>query len=287
MPAYRFPILIWEDFEGYFTASLVEDAFSQVGIGQTASEAVLQLKEFLAWWHEKYPWHAEPDFLDARLIHFKVEVRPEYRIDKQIYPADNPLALRVPCVHGKQESGLLVCALPTLNIHFYYYDPKALKDLATTYVQESLKGLTPRELSRCLPSKSARLDEIVLQIARKERPQRFTPALETLHEVAEPLGDRRLKQQYSAAWERERETVDLVARLGKEKANVILLGESGVGKTTVLANAAREVEKQIEKSADADPNTPASTHRFWLTSGARLIAGMQYLGQWQARCERL
>ena len=287
MPAYRFPILIWEDFEGYFTASLVEGSFAQVGIGQSAAEAVLQLKEFLAWWHEKNPWHAEPDFLDARLIHFKVEVRPEYRIAKQIYPADKPLALRVPCVHGRQASGLLVCALPTLDIHFYYYDPKVLKDLAVTYVQENLKGLTPRELSRYLPAKSVRLDEIVLQVARKEKPRHDAPALATLNEVAEPLGDRRLKKQYSAAWERERETADLVARLGKEKANVILLGESGVGKTTVLANAVREVEKEIEKSADADDDAPAGTHRFWLTSGARLIAGMRYLGQWEARCERL
>src|SRR6185369_4445007 len=102
------------------------------------------------------------------------------------------------------------CALPTLNIRFYYYEPKALKDLATTYVQENLKGLTPRELSRCLPPRRVTLDEIVLQIARKERKYQYAPTLEALTEVAEPLGDRRLKKQFSAAWERERETADLI-----------------------------------------------------------------------------
>src|SRR5215468_5822981 len=97
MPTYRFPILIWEDYEGYFTANPLERFFSQfAGIGRTANDAVLQLREFLAHHYEKSPWTAEPDFEDARLIHLKVEVRPEYRIEenvglrvqKNIYPAE-------------------------------------------------------------------------------------------------------------------------------------------------------------------------------------------------------
>jgi len=53
---------------------------------------------------------------------------------------------------------------------------------------------------------------------------------------------------------------------------VILVGPPGVGKTAVLVAAARTEE--------------SGGPRFWLTSGARMIAGMQYLGEWQERCER-
>src|SRR5688572_18857841 len=154
MTSYRFTTVIWEDFEGFFTATSVEGVFSEyAGTGRTASEAIFQLKEFLAYQYEKYPWTAEPDFEHAKLIHLKVAVRPEYRIEetidhrlqKNIYPTEKPVLLRVACVHGRQKGGLLVCTLPLLGIQFYYYEEKTLKELATTYVQESLKGFTPRE----------------------------------------------------------------------------------------------------------------------------------------------
>jgi ATP-dependent Clp protease ATP-binding subunit ClpC len=298
MPSYRFIIVIWEDFEGFFTANAVEGFFSEyAGTGRTAGEAVSQLKEVLSYQYEKYPWTAEPDFDDAKLLHLKVEVRPEYRIaeakdlrlQKNIYPTEKPVLLRVACVHGRQKGGLLLCALPLLGIQFYYYEEKTLKELATTYVQESLKGLTPRELSRFLPPASARLDEIVLNIARKARAVTYEPSLNTLHKVAEALGDKRVRKQYSAAWERDSEVKDLAQRLSLEKANVIIVGDSGIGKTTLLANAVRDVERHSGTTTDDDEDIfmPRPTHRYWLTSGARIIAGMQYLGQWEARCEEL
>ena len=298
MSSYRFAILIWEDFEGYFTANPVEGLFREyAGTGRTASEAVYQLKEFLSDQYEKYPWTAEPDFDDAKLVDFKVEVRPEYRIEeiidhrlqKNIYPTEKPLLLRVACVHGRQKGGLLVCALPLLGIQFYYYEEKTLKELATTYVQESLKGLRPHELSRFLPPKSIRLGEIVLNISRKEREFTYEPSLETLNRVAEALGDKGVRKQYSTAFERDREVKDLAQRISKEKANVIIVGDSGIGKTTLLASAVREVEKHSDTATAEDQDIFAThhKHRYWLTSGARIIAGMQYLGQWEARCEEL
>src|ERR1044071_9685419 len=214
MPSYRFPILIWEDYEGFYTANPVENYFNSfAGMGRAANDAVFQLKEYLNYHYDKNPWAAEPDFEEARLIEFRVEVRPEYRIEetigdrkqKNIYPTEESLGFRVACVHGRQQSGLLVCTLPLLGIQFYYYDEKTLKELAITYVQESFKGLPPQHLSRFLPPRSYQLDEIVIKVARKERQYEYEPALETLNEVAEPLGDKRLRKQFSAAWERDAE----------------------------------------------------------------------------------
>ena len=39
MSAYKFPTLIWEDYEGWFTASLIDDEDFTSGSAQTAAEA--------------------------------------------------------------------------------------------------------------------------------------------------------------------------------------------------------------------------------------------------------
>ena len=49
--------------------------------------------------------------------------------------------------------------------------------------------MTPRELSRYLPPKSATLDGIVLQVSQKEIVRRYTQELRALNMVAEPLGE--------------------------------------------------------------------------------------------------
>src|SRR5262245_19812171 len=226
MPTYRFPVLIWEDYEGYFTAKLIEYEHNfymifggkyvagvdrtPTGIGQSAEEALYQVKEYLSWSYEKYPWQPAPDFLDPKLISFKVQIRPEYRIQERVYPCDESLPMKVNCVYGRQEGGLLVAVLPVLGVHFYYYDPKSLKELVNHYVQERLKGMTPRELSRYLPPKSVELDAVVLQVSQKETRRQEPPLLSALNTVAEPLGDKSLRKRFSRAWERDREVADLV-----------------------------------------------------------------------------
>jgi ATP-dependent Clp protease ATP-binding subunit ClpC len=285
METLKFPIFIWEDFEGYFNACLVEESMDLVGVARTQSEAVFQLKEYLAWQYEEEPWRSNPDFLAPHLLHFKTEVRPEYRIDGRLYPADKPMRLRVACVHGHQKDGLLVATIPLLGIRFYYYDAKALKGLVLAYVQEGLKGFTQRGLSRFLPPKSVKLDEIVLQAARQEKHRNYSPSLDTLNAVAEPIGTEKIRKKLSAPWGREQELAQLVGMLGKENSNVILAGESGSGKTTLLAGAARQIEQQ--GGSEQEDWAPEARFRFWLSSGARIIAGMQYLGQWQERAEEI
>jgi ATP-dependent Clp protease ATP-binding subunit ClpC len=290
MPTYRLPVLVWQDYENQFTASLAE--YDQAGIGSTADAALMQLKEYLSWFYQTYQWHPEPDFLDARLITYKVAVRPQYVVEERIYPCDETIPLRVACVYGRQEGGLLVCALPVFGIRFYYYDSQKLRDLVIAYVQENLKGMTPRELTRFLPPKDAALDEIVVNVSRKEQKQKYTPPIKNLSQVADPLGDPSVRKQFSRAWEREGEVADLVARLTSEKANVVLVGDSGSGKTAVIVDAVRQIERQIgsarsgPKGAAAEEDAPFE-RKFWLTNGGRLIAGMQYLGQWEERCERV
>lgn len=282
MATYKFPVLVWEDYEGWFTASLVEETELAVATAPTASAAVLQVKEYLAWVYKEQPWRDEPDFLSPQLHMFRVDVRPEYKIEKRVYPAEKSIALRVPCVTGQQEGGLLVCSLPTIGLQFFYYEAASLKELVRHYVQEELKGKTPQQIARFFPPKAAELEQITLNVTLKYRPSHFDKEIKALRAVAEPLGDRSLRRQFSRAWGREEAAADLMRRIQQEKANVLLVSESGAGKTSVLIEAVRSLEREV-KDEDEDEGNPK--HRYWQTGAARLIAGMQYLGQWEERVE--
>ena len=292
---HRFPVLVWQDFSGSYTGRLVDDEEDPLnpfaGKGTTVRQVLQQLKEYLVWSFEREPWRSAPDFHDPQLLEFRVDVRPEYRVKGRVYPCDESVAMRVACVHGRQESGMLVCSLPILGIQFYYYESKALRGLVTAYVQESLKNQTPQQLSRYLPPKNLILEEIVVSGGR--RPITHQPGFEELQQlrvVADPLGSDAMRAGFSRAHTRERKVAEVTHLLSKERANVLLVGDTGVGKTSVLIDSVRNVERDIRERAKQSAGASAdmsssSSHKIWLTSAGRLIAGMKYLGQWQERCE--
>ena len=285
MPTYRYPVLLWEDESGHFTAALVEQIDAPAAHAATAAEALSQLKDYLDWNLQEYPWQSGPDFDEPKLLHFRVDIRPEYKIASRVYPADETIALRLPCVYGRSKHGASICTMPTINVQFYFNETQKLKDLAIHYAQERLRGMTPQQLARFLPPRAARLEEIVLQGVRKQgRPAR-TRRYPHLEAVAEPLGNKKLRKLFTRAWEREGEVTEIVRRITDEKANLLLIGESGAGKTTALVDAVRQIERAAQQ--DEEEEAGGTAHRFWMTTGARLIAGMQYLGQWEERCENV
>jgi ATP-dependent Clp protease ATP-binding subunit ClpC len=283
---HRFPVLVWRSHDNWFTASLLEwDA--PTGVGRSADDAVEQVREYLAWLVEQRPWLSEPDFLEPQLLQVKVHVRPEYKHDARRYPCDEAVLLRVWCVLGRQEQGLLVCVLPTLGLRFYYYEEQAFRNLVTHYVQQHLEGFTPQALARQLPPPWAEIEHVTITLNRRESRQHvWEPELDTLKKIAEPLGDSRLRKLMARPYERDKEVADLVRRLGKEKANVLLVGDSGSGKTSILVEAVRQLERMAQEDEE-EPRRGIAARRYWLTSGARIISGMRYLGQWEERCEEL
>src|ERR1043166_2379072 len=284
---HRFPVLVWQDFTGSYSARLIDDeedsAHPLAGFGRTAREALIQLKEYLNWSFEREPWRSAPDFHDPQLVEIRVDVRPEYSVRGRVYPCDESFPLRVTCVHGRQQSGMLVCAMPLLGLQFYYYEASALRGLVTTYAQESLKNRTPQQLRSFLSPKNVRLEEITV---RGGQPLTVTlpgPEIKNLNFVATPLGSDEMRRSFSRAFGRERLVSELAQLLDRERTNVLLVGESGVGKTSILVDTVRVVEHLRASSGE----TTTKRHRFWTSSAARLIAGMKYLGQWEERCEHV
>lgn len=296
MATFQYPVLVWRDAAGAFTAALAGDLESAAASAPTKDEVLRQLKELLEWRAEHEPWAIDPDLTEATLAEVKVEIRPQYRIGQRMIPCPETVWLRVPCVTGKQESGLRLCVVPSLQVQFNFQDAADLKSLVGHYVKDALQTLTPVELAAALPPRDARLEQISVRLdtdrARRVAPP-DRPELRILFAVADPLlHDLGRKRPASAAYGREALADTLSRKLETERANVLLVGEAGVGKSTVLLEAAKRLARvaRVRPAGTGDEDDEKSdpelrTYRFWRGSGGRIIAGMRYLGEWEERCE--
>jgi ATP-dependent Clp protease ATP-binding subunit ClpC len=285
MPTYRYPVLVVRDHAGGHTAIAV-DMNELAGFGKTTADARDDLRTYLDWFYRQHEYLPAADFLTPELQVFKLSVLPEYRTPERIFPCEEPVTLRVHCVTGKQASGQLLAALPLLGIRFTYHKPDTLKSLVQRYVLQILEGKPPHSLARYLAPPHVELADVVVRVPRELNRTEPREAPRTLGKIAEPLGERAVRKQFARAWEREQELALLIRKLHHEKANVLLVGEPGVGKTTLLVDAVREIERKLEdehKKAESRPHP----RRFWQTTAGRIIAGMKYLGQWEERVEEL
>jgi ATP-dependent Clp protease ATP-binding subunit ClpC len=284
MPTVRYPVLICRDLAGGYSAVAVDDG--TVGFGPTVKDATTDLREYLRWYHRKMAHARGPDFLDPELRWFAVNVRPEYKGKNRVYPAESAVEVPVPVVVGTRESGQPTADLPLLGIRFDYPNRTHLPQLVERYVLQALEGKTPEQLGAFLPPAEVQLADVVVSIPREfTNPETHAKPPRALAQVAEAVGDRAVRKGYARAWGREAEVASLVHKLHREKANVLLVGEPGVGKTTLMVDAVKEAERLMDEE---DGKTPGpKQRRFWLTSAGRLVAGMKYLGQWEERVEEV
>lgn len=288
MALHRFPIVVWQDAQDYFTALVLSDAIEAppAATALGADRARQQLKDYLNWLYEREPWRTSTELVELELKQFTVPVRGEYHARQRVFACNEPFALRVPCVTAREKNGPLFAALPTFDLSFFYHEPSALAGLVSEYVQQTLKGSSPGNLARFVPPAKVELDEIVIRI--KDGPPRRGAQREfpTLDLVAEPLDDRAARRRFARAWLRESEAAGIAGQLKNSRANLLLVGPIGVGKTTLLAEAVRQLDRMPAAASDANEDREQQGRlRFWLTSAGRLIAGMQYLGQWEERCQ--
>jgi ATP-dependent Clp protease ATP-binding subunit ClpC len=286
LPTHRFPILLCRGHDASYTATLVEFPDVAPAVAGSASAAVDQVRQYLKWKYEREPWSAEPDFQDAELSSVRVEIRPEYESAGRKHPCPEPVALTIWMVTGRDRADLRLCSMPTLGVAFSYGEKDSLKGLATYYVQTRLRGVTPRDLSRVLPPAAVALDEVAVRVDADKAYKDPPPELPQTRATADPIGDKGFGRRLSRPWERDAELDQLVKLLETEPVSVLLVGEGGSGKTALLVEAARRVERE-GSSPNPDADITGFRRRFWLTNAGRLISGMKYLGQWEQRLEEL
>jgi ATP-dependent Clp protease ATP-binding subunit ClpC len=282
VPTVRYHALLCRDAAGGCSAVALD--FPATGFGASPADARDDLREYLRWAHRKDPLLPPPDFTEPELRWFTVVVRPEYTGNNRLYPSETEVPMRIPCVVGARKSGQFAAELPLLDVRFDYPGRMELQKLVERYTAQVLDGKTPEQLAAYLPPAHAELIEFAVPVPKDPSSALdLIPPPPTLAKVAEPVGDRAVRKGYARAWGREAELAALVRKIHNEKANVLLVGASGVGKTTLLVDAVKEAEKLVV--AEDDQRGFRYKRRFWLTSAGRIIAGMKYLGQWEERVE--
>lgn len=76
-----------------------------------------------------------------------------------------------------------------------------------------------------------------------------------------------------------RKRSELTDKITSTRSDVLLVGESGVGKSAVLKQAIRKITARHKDQQ--------SGYTFWRLVPQRIVANAKYLGDWQQTCENL
>ena len=290
----RFHVLLWRQPSSDGWSGRLLDELACFGSASADKPATIlrELKEYLqAVDSTPNTVLMSPDFNEPEVRVVKVQAVPEYEVKvkesrshssspgrTRTVPCAEPVTLKLPCVVGKRGSGLVCALMPTLDVEFELSDLDKIEEMALHYARQELKGLTPARLLRLLPPTEWRLETISITPRQKKETDQG-PQLKSLSKVADHAGASALRKM-ARTWERDMEVRDLENRLRQGQGSVLLVGESGCGKSAVLIEAAHRVERLTGESG-------RKPKRFWITSAARLIAGMRWLGEWQERLEEV
>jgi len=216
-------------------------------------------------------------------------VNPSYREKDGVYTSSIPVELSLHAVYGKTPEGGYSCFMPFPGRSFFFHDPAQLGTLAEHFARDALSRLAPDELHRLLLLPPPWLDRLVVRYRSEERkrsrPQALSPAEQELFEVAERFPRRQRARSGprafpEVAWERGESVAEVVEKAGREKANLLVVGERGSGKSAVLMAAVEEIHRSSRRSLQG----PAW---FWRTSARRITGRAKWFGEWQGKCEQL
>ena len=286
MDKINYPLLYYQ---------LKEDAYLGilVGTGYQVMEKDLRtmkqnLKDYLQKQYKKFDDYPYMNMLDAKLKVFEIKIRPSYKARSGAYPLNQTLKIPVPAVYGETDDGDFECYLPLFEESFYYYDTKQLKSLVVHFSTALLNALSPDKIYRHLSYKKPQLDTISLRV-NFDREYNYNNQIDykrnhlaTLSKLAEkyPYNKSLNKSRNSfpeAAWELEDKVSELIDKLINLRANVLVVGNHGVGKTAVLMQAIKKITNKSRQQNLA--------YSFWRMMPQRITASAKYLGEWQETCE--
>jgi len=234
--------------------------------------------------YDEYPYF---DLENVRMKVIEVKVRPTYKDSTGSYPMSKLVNVPVPLVYGTTSQSQFECYLPTFDESFYYYEAKQLDSLARHFAMTLLNAKTPEEIYRMLGNSKPKLDMVTLKVhSNRENDWDWNTEreFETLERLAEKYPYSKAVQRNTsafpeAAWELENEVTDVMERMVSQKANVLIVGNRGVGKSAVLRQAIKRIHNHSKKNN--------LNYTFWRILSQRITASSKYLGEWQEAVEDL
>ncbi len=276
------PVIVAQPASGVAVAQLL-NGLSHQAAGVSVEQALRVLKRNLVREIKKRRISSLPTWEEATLTVKSFSVQPAIVHKERRYPVGPRISFPVRYVELRDAREQNYCMLPDFGEILFIPEPDLLRTMLTETVRSLTSTLTPQQLQRLWPPPNSEVRWIRLTLAE---PSEFkaTVVPKVLSQVAEPLTEHRNLALPSGA------RSDVISSLTAAipKGSCLVVGDVGVGKSTLIAIAAKELQiaKRIELKKKKDPSLKVTWNRmFWNSSGGRLIAGMQYLGQWQQRLE--
>ncbi|MEM6319943.1 MAG: AAA family ATPase [Bacteroidota bacterium] len=282
-----YPILYYQLGESATLGLLVGTNYQLVAKNLTALKSGFHT--YINQQYKKFDDYWLMDIIDPKLKIIEVSVRPTYATERGRYPAAMDLKVLMPCVFGENFQGHYECYLPLLDRRFFYYEPKQFRTLAVHTSKNALNRMPPEQLHRLLLYSPPKMDKIVLRI-KKDRnfvddwSDDLAPPIKVLNRLAEQYPYSKAIQKSTntlpdVAWELEHFVEESMEKIVHQKANIIIVGNHGVGKSAVLKQVFKRLHNQVRKGELA--------LTFWRIMSQRITASSKYLGEWQETCEAL
>ncbi|HMO14270.1 MAG TPA: AAA family ATPase [Pirellulaceae bacterium] len=289
MPNIKYPIVFWQDYYGNFTVRTLS-GLEGVAVAADLRDAKNYLEKFLSWRHKKTSCDSLREFLNPTLGTLRVKLRGRYMENGEYFPNPTVSLVQMQYVLGESSEGTFRCVFPKLGTSFSCNRAGMVKSLGEEYIKEFFANRHPNQIARAVSISPIEIDYVNVRVDYNKHEQANSAWTETLSQVAINLGSRNAFNSFETAWNRTNLVKRLAMLLDERSKNILLVGKAGVGKTTVLAEAVKSLKKakkRLQKNAtdDEEGALEEPTGDCWLTNASRLISGMQYLGQWEKRCE--
>ena len=282
MTSVKVPVLISKYAEDLFTARVIDGPEADA-CGGSASESLAAVRNFLRRQGKRDPDQYWPKIEAYQLQETTVRVRLFYRDGKRQFPASREMKMPVRYVLGKYVDESVECFLPDYDVVFHCPAIRELPQLIDEAVRTATAQIDSRDMAAATPPQNSELR--IVRVRLKESQARFDLELtESLSVVADPVFTRQRKRKSIPAMHRDAETSKLLEEM--KESSVLLVGPSGCGKTTVARLASMMHQVAANRHAKLTGSAPPSP-LVWRSSAENLIAGMQYLGEWEQRLERV
>ncbi|MGB7344508.1 MAG: AAA family ATPase [Pirellulaceae bacterium] len=280
MKTHKVPVLISCYDDDVYVARVV-DGPELSAAATSAGDAFEQVRSQLKRLAQREPDQYWPKIDEFELQTCKVKVRLFYRDGKRQFPASREMKIPVQYVLGRYADNSVECFLVDYDMVFYCPAIRELPQLIDEAVRSAAARMGSRDLAAATPPKQQELKFVRVRL-REVKSREDDDRTETLAVVADPMIKRKRKHTNKLALYRETEIANLLSAM--QQSSVLLVGESGCGKTTIARTAANQHENVVREIAKANGDVPPPSI-VWSSSAENLIAGMQYLGEWEERLE--
>lgn len=245
------------------------------------------LSEYLTKQYKKTGSSPEMEIQEAQLRIVRVKVPPTYRVNGKAFQMTSQVEIPVTAVVGKSFQGYYECYFPLLQEEFVFYEQQELQHLIRSFATNILYSFPPEVLYQMARMPRPQLDEIEIRINTERdtswKPFQFEQRSATLERLAEPFPPPRSARSRNAfpeaAWEMEGSVQQIIDKLTHQRANILVVGPSGSGKSAVLKQAMRRIHTESKRNQ--------RTRTFWRIMAQRITATTKYLGEWQEMVEDL